>query len=455
MTAIGLLVLAVVLGSVFVATRSRTQRIDAKFSSLRQCQSLLAKNVQSHRIRLGTYATSSWRTTSKSLYAPNRDSVLVIGPTQSGKTSSLVVPAISTWDGPVVAASVKEDLVWDTLDKRKTRGPALVFNPASKFQQSASFDPVPQCRDWDSARRIARVILTSAAFEASTSETEFWSQLSGKLLAPLFRAAHLGDGSLSQAMKWINFRSVDEPLRLLDRAHEDAAMESLLAAVDREERQMSSVYATIEAALEPFHFETNSPGQRIDAQSILTSDGTLYLCAPAHDQATYRSVFSTVVSEVLVAAFALARIEGGMLRRPLLLVLDEAANIAPLPELDTVASICASHGITLLTCFQDLAQVRSRYGERWATVVNNHRTRILLSGIADPNVEDLVRSYFGDVVESFPPSIRSDRTVGQRSRRLVEPFQLRELPMFRGVVISGRTPPVRLALKSDGRSSNL
>jgi len=331
----------------------------------------------------------------------------------------------------------------------------LVFNPASTFQHSASFDPVPQCWDWDAARRIARVILTSAAFEASTAESEFWSQLSGKLLAPLFRAAHLGDGTLGQAMRWINFRSVDEPLRLLDHAREDAAMESLVSAVDREERQMSSIYSTIEAALEPFHFGANSQGQRIDARSILTTNGTLYLCAPAHDQATYRALFSTVISELLMTAFAMAREEGGMLRRPLLLVLDEAANIAPLPELDMVASICASHGITLLTCFQDLAQVRSRYGEKWATVVNNHRTRVLLSGIADPNVDDLVRSYFGDVSDAPRASFRSERAVGHRGRRLVEPFQLRELPKFRGIVISGRMPPVRLALKADRGASNL
>jgi hypothetical protein len=65
-------------------------------------------------------------------------------------------------------------------------------------------------------------------------------------------------------------------------------------------------------------------------------------------------------------------------------VLDEAANIAPLRDLDTLASTAAGQGIQLVSVFQDLAQISARYGERAATVVNNHRAKVLLSGISDP-----------------------------------------------------------------------
>ena len=50
--------------------------------------------------------------------AETAQSVVVVGPTQSGKTTSLAVPAILGWRGPVVAASVKGDLL------RHTRGDA-------------------------------------------------------------------------------------------------------------------------------------------------------------------------------------------------------------------------------------------------------------------------------------------------------------------------------------------
>ena len=50
--------------------------------------------------------------------AERAQSVVVVGPTQSGKTTCLAVPAIAAWDGPVVAASVKSDLLRHTLGTR-------------------------------------------------------------------------------------------------------------------------------------------------------------------------------------------------------------------------------------------------------------------------------------------------------------------------------------------------
>jgi type IV secretory pathway TraG/TraD family ATPase VirD4 len=154
-----------------------------------------------------------------------------------------------------------------------------------------------------------------------------------------------------------------------------------------------------------------------------------------------------MTNELLHAAFSLARRQGGSLERPLLVVLDEAAAIAPIKELDVIAATCASHGITLVTCFQDIAQIRARYGERWATVVNNHRTRIFLSGLADPNVSEVLGSLTGEIAGPAPRStVKGSPAFSSPRRRLIEPHDLRVLPSFRGIVISGSLPPFRLAL---------
>ncbi|MGH2928810.1 MAG: type IV secretory system conjugative DNA transfer family protein, partial [Solirubrobacteraceae bacterium] len=64
------------------------------------------------------------------LAAEMAQSVAVVGPTQSGKTTALAVPAILGWDGPVLAASVKTDLVRDTLMWRRRCGTVWCFDPA-------------------------------------------------------------------------------------------------------------------------------------------------------------------------------------------------------------------------------------------------------------------------------------------------------------------------------------
>jgi type IV secretion system protein VirD4 len=45
------------------------------------------------------------------LAAEEGQSVIVFGPTQSGKTSGLVIPAILEWEGPLICTSVKSDLL--------------------------------------------------------------------------------------------------------------------------------------------------------------------------------------------------------------------------------------------------------------------------------------------------------------------------------------------------------
>src|SRR6185437_214283 len=82
-------------------------------------------------------------------------------------------------------------------------------------------------------------------------------------------------------------------------------------------------------------------------------------------------------------AYERATHNGGRLGRPLLLCLDEAGNVAPLPNLAEIASTAPSHNIQLISIFHDLAQARSRYRQQAETVVNSHRARMLLPGVAD------------------------------------------------------------------------
>lgn len=109
-----------------------------------------------------------------------------------------------------------------------------------------------------------------------------------------------------------------------------------------------------------------------------------------------RPLFATLVQDVLAEVYERATRSGQPLDPPLLVVLDEAANIAPLRDLDTLASTAAGQGIQLVTVFQDLAQVTERWGPRGQTIVRNHRAKIIGSGIADPTTLDWAARVLGD-----------------------------------------------------------
>ena len=135
-------------------------------------------------------------------------------------------------------------------------------------------------------------------------------------------------------------------------------------------------------------------------------------------------------------------------------MLDEAANIAPIRDLDTLASTGAGLGVQLVTVCQDLAQLTARYGaDRARTIANNHRAKLLLSGVSDLATLDLLSGLAGEAAVR-EETVTHDLRDGRRSRssavafrRLAPTDELRRIPPGQGVLVYGHLPPVRLHLR--------
>src|SRR6266542_3903436 len=81
---------------------------------------------------------------------------LVFGPTGSFKTSAAVIPGILEWQGPLVATSVKPDVLRATLAARSRKGEVLVLDPlGASGLQSAQWTPVASCGTWAGAQQTA------------------------------------------------------------------------------------------------------------------------------------------------------------------------------------------------------------------------------------------------------------------------------------------------------------
>ena len=346
------------------------------------------------------------------LAAETAQSLVVVGPTQSGKTTSLAVPAILGWSGPVVAASVKSDLLRHTLGTRAHLGQVWCIDPTgSTGARASTWSPLTGCGQWREACRASAELCEAAKGEGTTADGEFWYATAGKLLAPLFVAAALDGRTMADVVRWVDTQEVGEVAAILERAAPPEVLHAAEATWCRDDRTRSSIYTTAETVLAPFaHPPPGPPADgTFEPGALLGGAHTLYLCAPAHDQRRLRGYFTALTQAVLAHAFATATKSGRPLDPPLLVVLDEAAHIAPLPELDGLAATCASHGIQIVTVWQDLAQVRARYGARAPTVLNNHRAKLFLPGIADPDTLEYASRLIGDE-EASHPSVTRDPT---------------------------------------------
>ncbi len=386
-------------------------------------------------------------------------SLLVVGPTQSGKTSGLAVPAILEWDGPVVATSVKTDLVAATRVARERRGRVAVYDPVQVAGCArASWSPLALSTSWAGARQAAAGLCAVARTGAASGLEDggFWYATAEKLLAPLLRAAVCGGASMTDVVRWVDTGEVGEVVLALELAGEVEALQAAMASFGREDRARSSVYTTAETVLAAFAdplVAACSSGDDVDVGSLLGGGAdTLYLVAPAHEQERLQAPFVCLLRSVLDGAFTRAARAGAPLDPPLLVVLDEAANVAPLAGLDGLVATAASHGVQVVTLWQDLAQVAARYGGRAATVVNNHRAKLFCPGVSDPATLEQVSRLVGDTevatsTTTTEPGGARSTTTGFERRPLAPADVLRRLAPGEAVLLYADLLPARLALR--------
>jgi type IV secretion system protein VirD4 len=396
-----------------------------------------------------------------------RQSVLVLGPTQTGKTTGLAIPALLEWPGPVVATSVKGDLVAHTRGYRAQLGTTWVFDPTATagVGPSDGWSPLQEATTWNAAQRIASWLVDATPSRAGLTEGTFWFAAAAKLLAPLLLAAATAGRTMTDVVRWTNLQETDEVERLLGRAGAIEAGVAFFASAARDERIKSSIYTTLETVLAPYEDPVVAAAaevHEIDPDILVSGHHTLYLCGPAHEQARLQGVFATLVASVVNAAVERVQRTGHALDPPLLLVLDEVANIAPLRDLDTLASTAAGLGIQLVTVCQDLAQLAARYGtERARTIANNHRAKVILSGVGDVGTLDTVSGLAGEQAvreHTVTADLRDGRRTTSTSvayRRLAPADELRRIQPGEGVLVYGYLPPARLKLRPWYRDGEL
>jgi type IV secretion system protein VirD4 len=402
------------------------------------------------------------------LYAEERHALVAFGPPQSGKSAGLAVPALLEWDGPAVASSIKTDLLAVTEARRRALGTVFVFDPFALSGGAAhTWSPLAGARTWDGALEVAwRLAAAGALDQRSVEGGDFWAIAAEQRLAPLLYAAAGTGARIDSVVRWAygqGTRDLHQALATLaGSAQTEAELDGANAAYDavsafetQADRTRSSIEATVQALLRAYRFARvarSAAGSEITADRLLDERATLYLIGDAKASKLLRPIFLALLSEIVDRAYERATLAGGRLELPLLLCLDEAGNVAPLPNLAELASTAPSHNIQLVSIFHDLAQARSRYGQQAETVVNSHRARMLLPGVAD--LETL--RYFGSLIgeeEAFDLSRTSgvggsSRTSARRRRPLLAPEALRQLPDRHALLLYGRLAPTQVRLRT-------
>jgi type IV secretion system protein VirD4 len=352
-------------------------------------------------------APTPWRVTlgrinGRLVAAEPLQSVIALGPTQSQKTSGLAIPAILEWDGPVLAACVKPDLIRSTIGRRWQRGEVFLYDPAGATGMEANtWSPLPRCETWEGAYRMALSLVDASRLASRADrDPEAVPGAATNLLAAMLLAAAISGRAMGDVLRWGQRQDRNEITAAINVANEPAALDAFEAIWSLAEQRRSQVYAQVLGVITAYTDPTvkeASVGTRFTAERLLEGQAnTAYVSLPAHEQRRLGPLTVALVQDVIELAFERSRNRGAPIDPALLVVLDDAASSAALPQLDVYAASAGGYGVQLVTAFRHLSQMRARYDDRAEAVFANHRAKVILSGVTDPETLTLLSHLLGD-----------------------------------------------------------
>ena len=500
-------------GAVLLATRVlrglRPERrrlgvgVRARFATRRELRPLLIRRPRSGRFVIGCYgrrlvATQNRRTEQRPRWQSGRrslgdiTSVAIVGPSRSGKTAECAIPGVLDWDGPAVLLSVKRDLLDATVRRRRQLGEIRVFDPAGlvtatpadgvehrveiRPEELARWSPLRNAHNPAGAKKAGQALAAWTPKAGIEGGGDFWAH-SGKILfTGLLGAAAIDpEGpSMAKLARWVFEQDQPKPAEPSEvhtvlaaarksqqadiKAAAEAAAMHLNAIWSKDERLVSSVYATAQTVADPYldpsvqavtDIAVGEKASWVDLEWLMGGgDGktnTLYLVVPLDDYERLAPVLGGFLSDLKAQAYEWD-VAGRRFPATLLMLIDEAGNM-PLSWLPQVASTCAGIGIQLVTIWQSLAQIEEAYGRLANSVITNHATKLFFPSASDESTLGYQTKIAGDE-DVERRSWSADSAGGRRSvsgseqREPLVPYHVPRLaPLGQALLIHGNLPP--------------
>jgi len=384
-------------------------------------------------------------------------SVDVWGPRQ-GKTATRAVPALLAAPGPGVATSNKRDLYDTTAGLRAERGQVWCFDPQSVATAGSPtfvFNPLAAITTAVAAQRLAALFVADTREPNARTDPQ-WDTSGADLLAWLMLAAAVDGRAPGDVWGWVTDPRDDTPVDLL-RAHGHEGPANAIDGVQHQpEKMRGSVYGTAQRMARPLinpqllAWVTPAPGLPLfDPQAFVHSRDTLYALS-REGAGSCGAIVAALTSAVCEAAEQAAMANpdrSGRLAVPMVVVLDEAANVCRWPELPTLYSHYGSRGILLMTFLQSHSQGVAVWGEEGMRTLWSAATiRVYGGGVADQRWLSELSELIGDHDETYRTVTvrRGERSVSfdTRQRRTLTTAQLMALPERRAVLLAGGRPVI-------------
>jgi type IV secretory pathway TraG/TraD family ATPase VirD4 len=392
------------------------------------------------------------------LFTSWEDTVLAFMGPRSGKTTSLGIPYVMSAPGPVVATSVRSDLWAATAELRAASGSGIwVFDPqrVTAAGQRWWWDPLAGLTGVEAANRLAGHFVLTVD---DSSKKDIWGPAAQELLTSLLLAAAASGRTLREVSRWLDDPGSPTAAELLDEAGYRALGSALRGAQHGAPETRDGIYQTARTAAKCLHDEeimawvTPPRGRRLPAFDPSRFPGTrdvLYLITESKSAAS--PLIAGLTDAAMRAGRRHAEQRGGRLDPPMVLVLDEAANICRIGDLPDLYSHLGGRGMIPVTILQSYEQGITVWSEHGMAALWGSATKKLIgAGVDSPRLTRDVAVLIGhhDVpVRSISTGDgRASEQVSYQRRMILEAADIRALEQGTALLLASGSRPALLDL---------
>ncbi len=402
------------------------------------------------------------------LYSPYDQALRVIGPMGSGKSFRFLGRVIRNAPGAVIATSTKPDTVELTHGARIRRGPVVSIDPQGIVPglEPLRWSPIHGAQDTEVAelRAAGFVAGSSAGRDRHDEATTFYKRQATTVLSCLLHAAALDGASLRDLLRWTERFNDPAPRAILDH-HPGAGLgwaDRLATAVTGDERTVGNTKSTLSGALACFAHAAVvdaidvTEHRATDVEALLDGRGTIYLLGKDSPFASVSPLVTAMTEDILDRAEKLAATKPARrLDPPLLVALDEAPNISPLPSLRQRVADGRGRGLCVMYLVQGWASAEARFSkptaDELASFTNN---TLVFGGVGDTDFLERLEKRCGQIrVYRTSASASSgqrgagasaSRSVSEEWQPVLRAHQIGQLDVDAGeaLLLAGNLPPV-------------
>lgn len=386
----------------------------------------------------------------------------VMGP-GTYKTTAFVVPHVLAAPAAAIVTSNKLDGISEIIRGRRqevTGGDTFVFDPERLMggdgRPTFTFNPFEGVETIDDARQIVAIFELSTKGEKDTGGHAQFDTNGRDLLACCFLAAALDGLSIAEVHRWVASETLmKNALTILERHGARGAartIQGILGTVADETR--SGYVSTAQRMLSGLANDAivawavpHADVPAFDAAQFVTGRNTLVLLSKAGGAsgALMTTLVRIVCRAAEKAAYATTR---RRLPAPMVVELDECANVIKWNELPELFSYYGSLAIVVSAYFQSIAQAKNLFGDtRFGILWDAANPAVYGGGSKDERFLESISKMLGEYDEETPsvsygPSGASTST-HRAQRRVMSVSELSEMDPRHAIVLGDSNVLVR------------